>query len=647
MSPCLDGLAWLALLGLLEPGTVGMERAFPGVPRAACRLAATVPVALAAYLAHAVGLPPAPWPGAIEAMGMSSLGHVGAVVGAGGIAWRLQRWWRGRAKASAATAGEAWWARAAWLPLMAWPYTLMPPWAIDETAYHLALPARARALGHLAAPLGHGNGGFFALADWLGSWGLAMGSLSAARGVQLLLVHLALAAALVLAPQARGRVLAAFAVWLASPVALWQLGTSYVDLAAASYALVAALLLGAHAPVTSSAAEQRDTAEEMGAWLVGAAIATKATTLPLLAVLAWRRPQSQEGFLAGRGRLVALAGLAWLPFCLHNLAHYHSPLFPFSAPLDGGGEQLLPAQWEVLQAFMAHHGPASAEGVPLLGPSRWLALPWALFFQAAFASPQFDGVIGGAPLVGVGLATGCLVQRRNGRQASPPGAAPAPVGDPATASQRHLLLCSAGVLLLAWLATSWQARFLLAPLLLLATWCALALPPCPWRGEALLLAVALAAQVAFWPTLRGHAPPFESRALQGASERAALRRWWSPASALCDGLDPAVDGVMLVWTQRLALWCPAASVADSYDEGAHVDAILSREEFSPAAATASLRALGVTHLLIDERAWLTAPDELPEAESRSLALRTRRWQQWRTTLHRSRSAGPIVLFSLL
>lgn len=588
--------AWLALWGLVHLATPGMARWLAPTPRPVCRLLALIPVSLTAYAATAGGLlPPQPMHGPIEAMGTAGpLGGLGWLLG--GAGWGVWAWGSRRAPRVARIAlGPR---VVAALPLLAAPYTLLPPWAIDESSYHVALPMHARVLGALQAPLGHGNGGFYALAEWVGAWGLAMGSLSAARGVQILGVVLGAHAALsVLAPPAQRRWALAWAVFLASPAVLWQLPTSYVDVLLASFVGVAALCT---ARLQRAAPGDGKGAARACGLLVGAAIAIKPTAgvlLPVFAVSLGRMPGTTH-----RRAAMAVRWALWvpLPFAVMDLCHYHTPLFPFIAPLWSSTNDLLPAQHEVLAHFFAQHGP-TFNGAPADGIWRWLLLPWGLFWQARFASPCFDGVLGGAPLVIMAWAIGC-------------GHPAAGARSPDKRAMPQLAMAWAAVLVAAWLATSWQARFLLPPLyLVLLAWAATVTPgglPGRRRGWAV---AAFAAQVATWPLLQGHLPPLAWTTLGTDASRAAHRRAGIAASSLCEGAAMADARVMLVWSQRLLLYCPQAMVADSYDEGARLDAWLAADDGAAQAARA-LQHAGITHLIVHEALWLALDPRLPAAE---------------------------------
>lgn len=536
------------------------------------------------------------------------------------------------------------------------PWAMMPPWALDESLYHLSFSLHGILAGHTWAPPGHGNGGFFALGDHIAQLGLWMGSVPAARGTQLWSVVWCGHALWALAPQLSARqALAAQALFVSSPVVLWQLGTAYVDITQSAFEL-GAVALWAHGARARAARAWPFAAWALCGWLCGCAAACKVLALVWLPCWGWALLRHRGRAAGGGARpwprawpilLGGVACLPWAPDVLHNVLRYHAPLFPFGGPLWPGGEGLTAGQRDALHAFLALHGPRW-DGLPLTGGWRFAALPWALLFAADFASPRFDGVLGAVPLMWLCLWAACL---RHPAVSAPLAAGAAPPGRPEAPDDTGPLLRALHgfvlVRLAVWLSTSLQARFLVGPLWALcwataARWpTALGTVPAPARRpvRALALAAGLVCVGSFAQSLTGHMPPLQlsvwgqdRAARQGARLRAV------PASALCDAV-PRRPGhrVMLVWAQRLSLFCMAEQHADSYDEAATLKAILTAGGGQPERAAALLRALGISHIIVHEgRAEADMP---PPLWQRFVALRGH-------LLQPQAAVGPFKLYML-
>ena len=633
---CHDLLAWLALgglPGLLAPACTRMS---PSVPQAVWRLAL---LGLLGLVTRALGplVGPMARPALLEQLG----GH--GVVGPLMVAAGLMGWALMAAQQLREHRGALWSAVSAPLVLgllpilLGLPLAMMPPWAPDESLYHLSLPLHGMLAGHMWAPLGHGNGGFFALGDHIAQAGLWMGSLCAARGAQIWAVIHAGAALWALWPTLTWRqVLAAQTFFVLSPVVLWQLGCAYVDILQGAFEMAGVALL-----VRFWLMPQQYAWAVLGGLMLGCATGCKITAMPLLPVGLWvvwaRRPRTQRWPKHVPWLLLGAVCLPFLADVVHNLCRYHTPLFPFGPQLWAGGETLLAEQKQALFDFLAQHGPTKLD-VPLTGWRRYLALPHALIFAADFATPRFDGVVGVLPLAWLLLSLGVML-KTSGAPATPG----APGGERiwARALQGYTMLR-----LGAWLCTSWQARFLIGPLWAMAWVVVLSWPIlAPERGgagrwrtgfavTALLVGMAWASL-----SLRGHLPPGRLSVWgKDRAERHQDRLATVPASVLCDAVQPvSASTVWLVWSQRLSLFCLSEQISDSYDEGARLKALLREADGSPHGATALLRTSGATHMLINEA--LTQSDFAPPLWQRYLALRA-------AALRPIASWGPYKLYAI-
>ena len=286
-----------------------------------------------------------------------------------------------------------------WLALLA-PALLValtPPRATDELSYHLLVPGRSLAVGHLVSPEGNLYARFPMAIEMLYVDFLAVG---ADRACHLLHLGFALLAAAAVAALVRrlapGTTPLALAVYASLPSLLVVAGQAYVDLA-----LSAAVSVGLLALV---AWEERPTA----AWAVmvgvacGFASATKYTGLvyaglvgvPLVALALVRRLPRHAALAAGLGFAIAA------PWYLRNLVQLGNPVYPFAWKLFGGSG-LDAARVHTFAAYLADFGSGRT------GLGR-LLLPIDLVRLARHDSPVFDGLVGPlllalAPLAFLGL----------------------------------------------------------------------------------------------------------------------------------------------------------------------------------------------------------------------------------------------------
>ena len=634
-----------------------------GLPTAVCRLLAAS--GLGTLLGVAVAAPwprPTPVPPYVEALGPHPCLAPPLAALTGWATWQLF----GRARARTQRRAEAGGARArfwpaqpwrlgawTWWPLVAWPFCFAPPWGIDAALYHLSLPLQSL-LGHGTVP-GHGNAGFFQLGEAMSSFALIFGSWPAARATPLLTLVWATQASLAVRPTWRvGQGLAAQALLLASPLVAWQLCTAYVDVVQAAFEAVALLALWRWHGASQGAGRAWLGAS---AWLLGAAVATK--SMAALDVAGWwlavalslrhRRLRDDAAWLGearGRRRTLAVAALLQAapvaPYLVRNLVLFHAPLFPFQEALwPGAPFGLTAGQRDALLAFLDHHGPVWGDA-PLRGAKALVALPYALVFGAKFSSPAFDGVVGPLPaLAGLAWALGAWRRRRQVHRGAPRAAASV-----AVSPLRPWVLGFVGLRVAGWLASSWQARFLLGPL----WWCAWAVATAGGRSRRRrrwVVGVALCTCVPFWPSLRGHGPHLDARAFGAPPARRALRLDVVPGSALMEAPDPRGLRVAAVWSQRSLLWCTGRVWSDSYDEGATLWAALAAEPFDPAAVRQRLRDAQIGTLVVDESLLAYLHPTVQGAARAEHAVVLGRWHVFRAAAAvREGQVGPLVRYRL-
>ena len=498
-----------------------------------------------------------------------------------------------------------------WLSLGAVvPWCFLPAFRADETMYHLALPLQYLLQGGLVHVPGHGNSGFVAMGEMLFLLCMAVGSHSAARMLQIVVLGCGVVALGGLLGSRR-RSYFAGCLLLSAPVVLWQLPCAYVDIAQATFELVGLAYLWRYMAPPQGEPHAAVGDLYLGALCTGCAAACKYLALAqlpfagLLILIGMRRCQQARPLVHLTAALLLLC-LPCSPYLLHNAWLYGNPLFPFATELFAPSTaSLLPAQMQVLDRFMAQFGPHMGN-TPLFGLEALWQLPRQLFFQAAFGSARFDGVLGFvplfiAPLLGLSLRYGS--RQRWGLQG--------------------LLGGYIGFKLLIWLSTSWQARFLIAPLWASCLLCAELLTSLPrqrafraWSGPGVACALGVAQLLAL-RSLQGHVPGLDARAFGSATARVSLRQDTEPSSRLCDnlaGTKVPVKRLMMVWTQRQSLWCPFVQWSDSYDEAAMFLQVL-REAALPGE---HLQRLGLSHLLVAESALADIAPQVGVDERRAV-----------------------------
>lgn len=492
---------------------------------------------------------------------------------------------------------------AIWVTFGALMWGMTPPLRPDEAIYHLTLPLQYLQHGHFVQIPGHGNTGFPAMGEMLFFWCLAAGSSVAARYVQLLTVWAGFACFHELYPQISWRRwLGAFVLFTTAPIVLWELGCAYVDVIEAVFS-VTGFLCAVHWAHNNTRGSQSLYAS---AWLLGCGAACRylaMAQLPLwlLGVLWVYRMRAQQGEDMPKRPLVLAMVLAAVPcgaWILHNCIVFHNPLFPFGTAWFSGGIELLPSQREVLAQFLNQHGPMDGQS-PRQGLDALLHLPYAVFFDAAFSSPRFDGIIGFVPLVAIvlfGVRYGLKLRKKT-------------ISDEKSSYVFSALLSFGLLRLFIWLSSSWQIRFVIPSFLALCVWLAFVWPPLRREhkmptGLCTVMLMCTMGMIGLGLLgLRGHMGYWDVRNFGDAQMRTRARLDALPQSGLCSLVDPngAFPTTMLVWTQRLALWCPGPIWSDSYDESATLVQWL--EENQPQGVLDLLHQHQIGFLLVDEAAF--------------------------------------------
>ncbi len=285
------------------------------------------------------------------------------------------------------------------------------------------------------------------------------------------------------------------------------------------------------------------------------------------------------------------------PFYVRNVVQRHNPFFPLAFDLFGGrGWDAVrsEAYWETLRTYGESDGPLDA-----------LALPLRLFFSRDLVH-GFEGSVG--PVVGLGVvAVVVLVRRRADRPEAQATAAVA---------------LFAGAYFLFWAVTVRQARFFLPAVPALLALLAAAIDLAGARANT-LGAVAMAVSLAWGAELYAAVwtRQLTSAWLTGALDREALLGRLLPESypvlRELDALVPPTGRVWLVWTRGYTYYLDRAYRLDSVFEGWRFEALLDQAP-DPEALGASLRADGITHVLVNRRYFLqgTSADTEPGRTAR-------------------------------
>lgn len=270
---------------------------------------------------------------------------------------------------------------------------LLPPdgndW--DGLAYHLAFPKLYLQRGGIGyIPFMH-HSNFPALLEMLYLWGLWASGTSCAKAFHWwlwLLTLVGTGAFVQRGGQARGEW--AMLMLVSTPVALWEAGVAYADLATTCYTA-----LGVFA-FHRGLSEQDPRWLWLGGLLTGFALGTKYTALltwSLLGVLGglwlWR-----SGWKGGWRPLIAAGGLALLvgaPWYLKTYLYTGNPLYPFAYEIFGG------RNWSQANAE-AYRGDQLKFGMGRT-PTEFLMLPWNLTVhpfkvEQGYPKPAFADPIG-------------------------------------------------------------------------------------------------------------------------------------------------------------------------------------------------------------------------------------------------------------
>lgn len=580
-----DLLTIVCLYGCADLCAILLQSRVQHVPYAVLQLVGLGICSLVAVLFCSIGFSPIAVPPYLEELSAQPfLSCIFLGLGSGGFIFRLLRKnfvcdrWQALVYTSLAFAS-------AWL--------LLPPFCTDDSLYHLTIILHYLTHGGFNVIAGHGNASFPAFGEMIAFWPLAAGSLTGARAVQLMAVAFGFRASCDLLPELTTKQLAfGWCLFIFTPVVFAILPSSHIDVLQAVYEITAVLLLvhyqsQRHSSILLSAA-----------FIGGCAAACKFTALSslpffaLVLLLMWRNWREQQIALPKASVIIAslfLALIPVLPWLIRNCLVWHNPVYPFATSLFPGSEHaLLPEQIATLDAFMDRFGPQDPGDIQVTGILALLRLPLDLLFSAQFNRMSFDGVMG--PLVLV-TCVAWLLNRNNKKI----GIAPL-IG---WFSLYHVLI---------WLSTSWQMRFLIA-----AYWSICFATPIFIDRIRLpivrvtLYSAAIISVVMTWPALAAHMPALDRRMLGDPSSRHALRLEREPASALCDAanqiaIDDANAYVMLVWTQKLSLWCAANIMSESYYESASFHRWLLSEN-----PMQQFKAHGITHVLIDEHLFLQLP----------------------------------------
>jgi hypothetical protein len=368
------------------------------------------------------------------------------------------------------------------------------------------------------------------------------------------------------------------ALFLANPVVLDEMRAAYVDLAYACFFFLAFLFV-------HFALENAETANRqllLAGVFAGVVAGIKPTgvlgvvcLVMLYLVVSLRRRSPLVAALGGAMRILVPAGLLLTPWLLKSWILTGNPTYPFFYSVFGGPE------------WSAELGKQLREWQLGMGMGRswldYLLLPWRVVVEGGPGYDHFDGRLLPAWLVLVPLAL--VVGRR-----------------------RPLIFRSLGVAgsyWVFWALSSQQMRFLIPILPLLAVAGALAIdeaiqrvastvqPVLRWGSS--LIAVG-------WLVLIVWGQASSTRMMVGQyleQGRDILASGVHPVFEFIDEELPP-DARLLFLNTNHGFFCDREFVADSFFEASQINALLRQEE-GPEGVGRALRALGITHLLIENR----------------------------------------------
>lgn len=355
---------------------------------------------------------------------------------------------------------------------LAIPSALAPPTAQDALVYHLAVPAQWIDAGRIMYVPGNFFSGFPMNMEILFAWGLLLKGPDVAAllhaGVGLAAAVAAAVAILRLGGDRRAAALGALAL-VSMPTAFHLAGGAFVDLAVVAFQILAFLAYLDH----RTRLDRR--ALILAGLFCGVAAGIKYTggiiAIPIAIDIALRRRALRGRWVAEAAILAASAMVAFLPWAARNAIALGNPVYPFAYAIFGG------AEWDaerasLLSRFLSEWGGRSF--------ARLLELPYAIALRAEFSSSDgFDGVIGPFFWISAPLAIAGAMRIRAARPA----------------------FAFAGIFLAAWLALTWQIRFLLPALVFIAIGACASLPhlasrPIQRRAIGAALGFAIAVNIA-------------------------------------------------------------------------------------------------------------------------------------------------------
>jgi hypothetical protein len=492
---------------------------------------------------------------------------------------------------------------------------LIPDVSWDADVYHLALPR-----------LYLDHGGFYRVpfsvySNWpLGLELLYAGAMALRDFVVAKLLHLvfgllaALAAWRIAGGGERGALAAL--LFLAHPVVLGEMPVAYVDLGSA---LFLTLGFGALHRALDAGPEHETRLLLLAGLCAGALCAIKLTgflAAGCLMLLFALEARARDGWNAARRRHgLALLGLPatalLLPWLLKSSLLTGNPVYPFLHRWLGGPEWS-PELGAQLAAWQRSIGMGRE-------PVDYLLLPIRVILEGGEGYERFDGALHPMWIVLLPLALLCVRRDRTIRRA--------------------LILC--GLFFGLWAASSQQMRFLVAilPLLAVAGARAVAIGIERLAGarpvlETSLRAACVAAAAA---ALLFAARPWLGAAIDNAPT--LIHRYPQMREALVSPVDRFVaerlpaDATILLLNRNRGFFLERDYLADSFFEASQIAAAFAGDDAD--AARARLRALGVTHVLIEQ-----LERGLPYPEGLLAALRDPRGIR---PVHRSADGRTLVL----
>lgn len=497
--------------------------------------------------------------------------------------------------------------------------SLAPPFERDTLVYHLAVPKlylKEHGIVYVPGNI-YSNFPFFTEMFYVAALALGDERIAALFHFAFFILTIIVTAQLCKRLAGRRAIIFALLLMATAPVAVQTASTAYVEMSLAFYTALSLLALFGFSETGRSR------------WFLamgifaGFSVSIKYTALlylplfPALVVInaARTRKPGLSRTSGGVWLFLAAALVFGAPFYIKNFVYTGNPLYPFFYSIFGG------IGWDSERAalfgqFMKSYG---------LGRSAidYLLLPFNIFFRATFdpiGEPRavgFDGQIGPGFALSVPLAILLAAKK------------PLP-------PTIKVLGIFAAVYFAAWAFTTQQIRFLIPVLPAFAALAAHFFKGAGDRSKKAAGAVAslvlFGAAINFVPISRHYLVVKPYRPVFGFEKKDAFLGRMLPQSyesmRWANSNLPSDSKILLVWMRNYGYYLDRAYYTDAVYEAYTIEKVLAASSSADEAAK-RLKAMGFTHLMINQRFFLKPNDYSSEAEIARYKEMGSRFGRWR------------------